>query len=242
VLQSIGYSPVETICTGDWAVANATNGQATYSFGLDDLSVVALFAEYITVQLPNESTPRAFAFNVLDIQQWDGGPIVTTQIDVEKLAGVQLTDSVPVSAADNKIVTLGAKTDASYTGGGGPTSGIALLRGIFDQVRIPATSRALIAPWGTNPAQTAASAADTLYKWGATGTTTVLAILLQNKSGSDVRFAIDKASGPGTFVLADGQFAYIDVGAPISVLHLSTAAQQHVNDDTTAGIVFQAWG
>lgn len=248
VLQSIGYSPMFITCTGDWSITDAANGKATFSFGLDDLAVIALFAVYITVQLPNESTPRAFSFNTLSVLEWDGGPIVVTQVDIEKLNGAPIGSgnafpiSGPVTLVDGGSVTLGAKADASYTGGGGSASLVSLLRGIFDQTKQAVTQRALIAPWSSNPAQTAGSAADTQYKFGSLGTTTVLAILLQNKTGADLRFAVDAASSANTFVLADGQFIYIDTGAPITVLHLSSAAQQYVNSSSNVGVFFQAWG
>jgi hypothetical protein len=247
VLASIAATPTIITCTGDWAITDATNGKAKFSFGLEDLAIVALFAVYITVQLPGESTPRAFPFNMLDVQAWNGATLMTTQVDLTKVNGTAINTnnpvpiSGPVTSIDGGIATLGLKADASYTGGGGATTHTSLLRGIFDQLAKTAT-RALIAPYGSNPAQTAASGADTQFKWGASGTTPVLGILMYNGSGADLRYALDAASSAATFILADKQTVFIDVGAPILVLHLSTAAQQYVNHASNAGIVFQAWG
>lgn len=252
VLQTTVATPTTVTCTGDWTITDAANGKATFSFGLEDLAIVALFAVYITVQIPGESTPRAFPFNVLNVQAWNGGPIVATQIDLTKVNGTAISSGNPVPTsgpvtavaggfADGAITTVGLKADASYAGGGGATTLIALLRALYDQ-SVKDVGRALVAPWGTNPAQTAASAANTEFKFGASGTTPVRSILMYNGSGADVRYKIDAASSAASFILADKQTVYLDVGAPILVLHLSTAAQQQVNHASTPGIVFQAWG
>lgn len=99
-----------------------------------------------------------------------------------------------------------------------------------------------VKPYPLNPTKTAASAADTQFKFGPDGKELVTALLLENNSGSAINYAIDKACGAGTFTLADKTAIFIGPAIDIHVLHLSSAAQQSVNDDGTAGICFQAWG
>jgi hypothetical protein len=99
-----------------------------------------------------------------------------------------------------------------------------------------------VKPWSSNPTKTASSAADTSFKFGPDGNAIVNALLLQNNSGSAINYALDKAVGAGTFTLADKTAIFIGPHIDIHVLHLSSAAQQSVNDDGTAGICFQAWG
>jgi hypothetical protein len=99
-----------------------------------------------------------------------------------------------------------------------------------------------VKPYPLNPTKTLASAVDTLFKFGPDGNQIATAILLQNNSGSAINYALDKAVGAGTFTLADKTAIFIGPGIDIHVLHLSSASQQSVNDDGTAGICFQAWG
>ncbi len=98
-----------------------------------------------------------------------------------------------------------------------------------------------VKPYPSNPTKTAASAADTSFKFGPDGSEIVNVLLLQNNSGSAINYALDKAVGAGTFTLADKTAIFI-TGVDIHVLHLSSSAQQYVNDDGNAGICFQAWG
>lgn len=85
-----------------------------------------------------------------------------------------------------------------------------------------------VAAYGSNPSQTAASAADTSFKWGAGGTTTVNHISIQNNTAASIYYAFDQSSvtsGNAIYVLAAGQVAFWD--RAVTTLHVSSAAQQN---------------
>lgn len=119
VLVSISSQPITVNGTGDWTITNAAEGMATYSFGLDDLDIVTLFAEYITVQIPGESTPRAFPFNLLSILEWDGGPIVTTQINITQVNGQAIGSGNPVPISGPvQVSSIALPTNAAQENNG----------------------------------------------------------------------------------------------------------------------------
>lgn len=84
-----------------------------------------------------------------------------------------------------------------------------------------------LVPYGSNPTQTAASGADTLYKFGASGTTPFGHFQGQNNTPANVYLAVDASttvSGNAVYVIAPGgSFAFDRQG---SVLHFSSPAQQ----------------
>ena len=90
----------------------------------------------------------------------------------------------------------------------------------------PAVNTAIVAYSG-NPTQTAAAAADTLYKFGAGGMSTISHVVIQNNTGSNVLYAFDQSTTGSTnmvYVLATGQTIFWD--RFVTVLHFSSAAQQ----------------
>ncbi len=94
--------------------------------------------------------------------------------------------------------------------------------------------------YGSNPAQTNASGADTLFKWGGAGTTTTYHQIIQNNTGAVAYFAYDQSSvtaGNKIFTLQDKQMAVFDKAC--TVLHVSTPAQQDFGGQS--GITVEAW-
>lgn len=96
-----------------------------------------------------------------------------------------------------------------------------------------------VAAYGSNPSQTAAASADTLFKWGAGGTTQVSHIMLQNNTGANISWDLDVATTAGSPILATGQTLFLDVQT--TVLHLQSAAQQNLNGSSASNIVIRAW-
>jgi hypothetical protein len=213
VLQTIEYSPTTITLTGDdggdWSITDAANGKASFSFPLWGLAVIGFFAVYITVQLPGESTPRAFAFNTLSILEWDGGSIVTTQVDIEKLNGSAIGSgnpfpiSGPVTLADGASVTQGAKADAAWNFTDAQTTGMALLRAIANQAKVSATEDTPLTALtlAGSPVTVNATTSTTL-----TFSSAVKHALINNHTGQDIFLTTDgTAANVGGFKLADGQ-------------------------------------
>lgn len=98
---------------------------------------------------------------------------------------------------------------------------------------LPAATIA-VAPFGSNPAQTAAGGADTLYKFGPAGTIPVNHVVIQNNTGSSIFYAFDQSTvTPATnqiYTLANAATIFWD--RSVSVLHFSSAAQQSFNGQT----------
>lgn len=85
-----------------------------------------------------------------------------------------------------------------------------------------------VAAYGSNPSQTAAAAADTSFKWGVSGTTTVNHISIMNNTAASIYYAFDQSSvtsGNAIYVLTAGQIAFWD--RSVTTLHVSSAAQQN---------------
>ncbi len=79
----------------------------------------------------------------------------------------------------------------------------------------------------SNPTQTAAGAADTVYKWGTNGTRQVQHAVIQNNTGANISYAFDQSSTVGTnqiYTLATGNIIFWD--RAVTALHFSSAAQQ----------------
>lgn len=110
---------------------------------------------------------------------------------------------------------------------------------IFPDLMPPSVGSA-VAAYSGNPTQTAAGAADTLYKFGAGGLTTISHCVIQNNTGSSITYAFDQSSTVSTnmvYTLANAQTAFWD--RAVSVLHFSSAAQQSFGG--TSGITVEGF-
>lgn len=97
-----------------------------------------------------------------------------------------------------------------------------------------------LAPWSSQPTQTAASAADTVLKWGTAGTTLFSHLEIQNNNTINFVYSIDAdstASGAKVYVVAPGLHLLLD--RPGSTLHCHTATQVSFGGDT--GITVEAF-
>ena len=104
---------------------------------------------------------------------------------------------------------------------------------------VPAVATALVTP-SSNPAKTAAGAADTLFKFGANGTTQFNHFTIQNNTGSSITYAVDQDSTAATsmvHVLTAGTEVTRDRAG--TVLHFNSAAQQNFGGAT--GITVEAF-
>lgn len=89
------------------------------------------------------------------------------------------------------------------------------------------TVGAPITPWTGNPTQTAAAAADTVFAFGPGGDTPFNHFYVQNNSGANITFSVDKDSTASTtpiIVLATGQLYTADRTG--TALHFNSAAQK----------------
>lgn len=96
------------------------------------------------------------------------------------------------------------------------------------------------APYTSNPTQTSASGADTLFKWGSTGTTVINHIVIQNNTAITIYYAFDQVTttaGNAVYTLASGQI--IEWDRQCSVLHLSSSSSQPFGG--TAGITIEGF-
>lgn len=84
-----------------------------------------------------------------------------------------------------------------------------------------------LAPWGSNPAQTAAAAADTPYKFGGGGSTPGTRCIVQNNTNININLAFDVDSTLSTsavYTLVPGQMLSFD--RSFTVLHFNSASQK----------------
>lgn len=95
-----------------------------------------------------------------------------------------------------------------------------------------------VAAYASNAANTTA-ASDYQFKWGASGTTQVNHVAIQNNTTAAINYAFDVTASAGSFLLSAGQTAVWDVQTLI--LHLYTAANQNVNGTSSGNIVAQGW-
>lgn len=97
-----------------------------------------------------------------------------------------------------------------------------------------------LSPYSGNPSQTAASGADTQYKFGTAGTDSFAYVSGQNNSAANVLIAFDQSTtgnGNEIYIIAPGQaFAFDHVGA---VLHFSSPSP--VSFGSQAGITIEAF-
>lgn len=97
-----------------------------------------------------------------------------------------------------------------------------------------------ISPYSGNPSQTAASGADTQYKFGTAGTDSFVYISGQNNSAVNVYLAFDQSTTIITdeiYTIAPGQaFAFDRAG---TVLHFSSPSQ--VTFGSQAGLTIEAF-
>lgn len=109
-------------------------------------------------------------------------------------------------------------------------------------IPLPTTPRvgSALAAYSQNPTQTNAAAADTTYKFGASGNGTASHCSLQNNGTINVQYAFDQdatKAGNQIYILAPGQLVFWD--RVFTVLHFSTASQ--VAFGGTSGITVEAY-
>lgn len=120
--------------------------------------------------------------------------------------------------------------------------GVYLLDPTTQKAVAPSTSSVgtALTPYGSNPAQTAAAGADTLYKFGVAGTTSFTHVSGQNNTAANAYLAFDQSTtgaGNQVYVIASGQaYAFDRLG---TVLHFSSAAQQNFGGQS--GITVEAF-
>lgn len=100
-----------------------------------------------------------------------------------------------------------------------------------------------LAAYGGNPSQTASASADTEFQWGPLGESVVHHISIQNNTGSNILYSFDVATttaGAAVYVLASGLPPAV-WDRECTTLHLQSAAQQDINNGSTAGIVIEGF-
>lgn len=240
--------------SGTWAVTDAVNGKAAYQWNSTDLTTPSVYHAFVTVKLPADPGTRAFDPDLIVISSLPIGAIhmATQDVNLLQVSGTAISSSNPVPAqivnssaiAVSGTVTasnLGNATDASYAGAPGSivaTSLVALLRGLFDKMSQNAPQAGYVAAYASNAANTTA-ATDYSFKWGASGTTQVNHVLLNNNTAANIQYELDTAANAGSPVLASGASILLDV--PVTALHLYTAANQNVNGASASNIVVRAW-
>jgi hypothetical protein len=112
-----------------------------------------------------------------------------------------------------------------------------------DQIDVPDTIQGIkspITPYASNPTQTAAAGADTLYTFGTFGNTVFNHVSGQNNTAANVYLAFDQSttvSGNQVYVIAPGQAFNFDRSG--TVLHFSSPSQ--VAFGGTSGITIEAF-
>lgn len=97
-------------------VSPASQGLISYQYSPTDVADAGNWFQFLTVQLPNELTPRVFDPQLIEIYAFAGGLIVAIQdVNITEVNGLALSSGnpVPINAADGAIVTIGTTTDSS---------------------------------------------------------------------------------------------------------------------------------
>jgi hypothetical protein len=123
---------------GTWEIIDAENGEAAYQWTAGDLAVAGRFFVYVTVQLPDEPSPRAFDHDIIRVVLLEkGGAAVATQdVNVLQINGEEVSSAHPlpitgpVQIADGGDVTQGAKDDDPIVDPTLDATEIALLKGL----------------------------------------------------------------------------------------------------------------
>lgn len=160
----------------------------------------------------------------------------------------------PVSmyVKDGNNLVEGATTDAAVVGDNSGSLSAKLrgltkiLNAVWDSVnnRLSVNviaAQGVVAPWGSNPANTGTANTDAAFKWGGSGTTQVNHLMIQNNSTADILWELDAASTSGSAHLGSsppGNTLFLDIQT--SALHVQTSVAS-VAFNAASGIVVKAW-
>lgn len=117
-------------------------------------------------------------------------------------------------------------------------AGTALAPGNNAMPILTSASTGYVAAWASNPAALTSST-DYSFKWGASGTTQVNHIMLQNNTAATLNWDLDVAANAGSPTLAAGQTVFLDVQT--TVLHLFQAGTPNVGGSSSGNIVVRGW-
>lgn len=96
-----------------------------------------------------------------------------------------------------------------------------------------------VALFGSNPVALTANT-DASVKWGASGTTAVNHILLQNNDTNNLHFRLDAAATAGSPSLAPGQMIELNIAGTLAV-HLYSAGTPAINGSSSGNVSVTGW-
>src|SRR5579875_1245635 len=96
-----------------------------------------------------------------------------------------------------------------------------------------------VALYGSNASALTANT-DAAIKWGASGTTAVNHILIQNNDTNNLHFHLDATATAGSPILAPGQTILLDIAGTLAV-HLYSAGTPNVNGSSANNVVVTGW-
>jgi hypothetical protein len=95
-----------------------------------------------------------------------------------------------------------------------------------------------VAAYGSNVAALTANT-DASFKWGASGTTQVNHVMLQNNTTINILWDLDVATSAGSPLLAPGQTIFFDVQT--TALHIQANGTPNLNGTSSGNIVIRGW-
>jgi hypothetical protein len=99
-----------------------------------------------------------------------------------------------------------------------------------------------VTPYSGNASSTTGGS-DYVFKWGPSGTTQVNHVMVQNRTGADAYYRLDKACTGICTLLQDKTVHFLDVQC--TSVHWYTAANQTIlgesSTPTTSGLVTSGW-
>src|SRR5579872_3501948 len=102
-------------------------------------------------------------------------------------------------------------------------------------------STGYVSAWGSNPAALTSNT-DAAFKWGASGTTQVNHIMVQNNSSNSIQWDLDVATNAGSPVLgnvAPGNTLFLDVQT--TAFHLQSLGTPNLNGSSSNNVVIRGW-
>lgn len=140
------------------------------------------------------------------------------------------------SAAGDTALQL--NSDGSLYGDIRRVAGNAIAPGSNAVPILSSAATGYVAAYGSNPAALTSST-DYSFKWGASGTTQVNHIMIQNNTSTNLNFDLDVAATAGSPLLAPGQTIFFDVQT--TVVHLFQAGTPNVNGSSASNVVVRGW-
>lgn len=177
------------------------------------------------------------------------GTNVIGHVIVDSAGSVSITSLPSLPAGSNliggtQLVDSAGTNKASVSASGAVSENLTQVNGVTlsgsNPVPVSGAVNTALTPYASNPAQTAASAADTLYKWGASGTTSGTRLALQNNSTVNVLYAFDSdstASASQVYTLVPGDYIFWE--RSFTVFHCHTSSQ--VSFGGLTGITIEAF-